>query len=1609
MNPFDAALGQTGNGADQPDNPFGAALDRPALSNPFDVALSAPPTPKPALGVDYDWNKSLVDDSVLGIPKRFAQEFPAAVGRAAQSIPATVERAGMGLSALAQGPSNLIQKAEAERQALLNPEPPQVSYSPPTPQGFQYEFAPPAEGSQVQDPDAQSLQQQLDRANITIQTANEARDTLGASVARDAAMSGLLMSGAGTGLAAAGMVGIPAVLDAGGKATGFEGALNQGADETAALLKESLADKKGKTSPFADMLSEIYAGITKELPNLGLLATGLKGEGGMQEPAKPEIPGARAAVPETEATAVNKSIDRARAKAAGEPRLGTEAPQATLRTPFPAPEYQAPNPIPGLADALLPESLKNVGSKVANSDYSVWGGAKAGVAGVAEALLPTRTFEKLRTALTPVKDAMPPEMRNVFESAQATKTLGQNQATALANEVVKLPEAQQKLMRNILEELPREPLPKSMWTPGERNTLNGEKGMLTVTPENIRNRSAYYLSEARAKVEEILPGETFKPLKDLLEKTVAMQRLSEDVIGLEPGKIFNKKSTAAELAQNRKGQVEAIAGVPEEFQGPLRRNIPQERLPGLPEEQLTPIAERMAAPAKADIESRLSQVEADLKNALRPNQAGRQERVAAAENKLQELEPKRPVLGDNPAPGKVLQGTGNPELAGAGKREIRAALKPPAPPEIVTPTKAEVAAFKPRPALGTRSVEILPEAGERFPTGKQRPAVLPHGGEELSRVYHGTNQEFKAPKIRDFNPKESFSSNIGVNVTRDIEGADMWSRSKEGGIPRVMEGTLKGKVWRPSDAEWDRLDNKTWTAPELASFRQGLLDKGYVAIDHPYAKETLVLDPAAIKSPDLPDAPPKPTGKLVDATGELINKSAKPSRLLLEEHAPEVARIITDAQGNALGKKYEAERLQNFISKNKVLPPDQLQAIFKARDNLRKQGPMLDKAAKDYVTLIQEEQRNFLQGGKGHVRKEYAEHVDQAAEKILKGLELGESNFSGRPRADLRARDAHLTARDSSIDMERLASPASPLYNQVTGNFNLAAAKQMFEGSKKTPFVEDAHMDPTLQGHLEAQGWKQLPDSDLYGPLAGHHVDPRLYNALDVLHSFHQDLPSNLAHMTTWMAGMKAAKNPASLMANVMGSMWAAWTELGIRADEIPGLLKVGAEAPNHPKWGVEIQGQGVNNMTSTRIQPAMGAVSDTVRKAGLGDFLLDDAKRKTFKDYLPEFDRYNEAVKQKKAGERIFMKTFTDGVDTAMTMARKVTEPIIGKGYASLLDPAKLGEVFADFENIVRNGSYIKLRERGYTPEAARQKISDAYVDYTNISPAVQNLRQFKGGLGNRFMQWTAHQTDRGLHNATNLNPLTAARFWAPAMAFQALNQHARDQAGETEKQTKTRLSQMQSQEGYPGRLWMLEGWDKDAKHMNTLDFGRVNPYNQLFATISDIRGQLEGVPGVNTTGTLAQPSLAVVPLIEAATNRRLFYPTKKIRPEEDNPLGEPRPWNVRPLIEHMLESYAPPQYGRYLTTITRQLRGEDSFGTRQLRGIKLRDSDILFNMLSGLRLTEFDPELAKESIGKQMQQMVQDAKGMRNMDITKEEFPQVLQALEGKLTTQARRLGGD
>jgi hypothetical protein len=710
---------------------------------------------------------------------------------------------------------------------------------------------------------------------------------------------------------------------------------------------------------------------------------------------------------------------------------------------------------------------------------------------------------------------------------------------------------------------------------------------------------------------------------------------------------------------------------------------------------------------------------------------------------------------------------------------------------------------------------------------------------------------------------------------------------------------------------------------------------------------------------------------------------------MTQERSPSLTRQDSDAIKQGILDNYDkADKSQVALRayaqtlKGLDLDPQTqkvLDATVKAMEDKLISGRQV--AAEQYLAAVKKQQIQFLYGKTGYAKEYYPDKMAAAREDILKREEAGlppREKLVGQPGG--RPKGVFNRNLEYSEQRQYAKSPALGQRMSVYENFHEGGWDKATSAIADTPLVKDPPIGSDMERVLKEANWVRLSKDPHagWGKLAGKMVDPALhaevapYN-LDVWGAGPNSPRGmrELANVIDRWARNVAVGNPAALSANTTGTMWMAAADLGIPPYKFPGILQKGANAFEHPQFGMDARKLPFTTLAGNmKFNPKM---LELMKKDPELQRLVGVIEQGNNRVNDPGSDRY------------LATKGIMDTVDYATQAIRSMLAPVMGKDLSALADPKAIAEAHTTMEALVRRGAYLEMREAGFDHPTAMRRVGEAFLDYTDMSPATKALRKFGFGIGNRFAAYGVGMIGRGMHLATNANPIVAARFWAPLLMVQGWNKMVGDHyvsqgvTPEDQQRRQKELDQFYHLLPTDNKgvnrlgLMLLPPSEQEPGKFRYIDFMRMNPYRPAFGLTTGTMSKV-GIPKALGGMGLGHPEPSgagndlfspwiqlpgpVVPFKELAQNRKEYFGNEVV----PKGMNYTDPTGMRYVLEQAMGGLMPPQYGSALVNANRAVMSQnENANIQQRRGIQQTPLDTLANATTGMRPGVMDLGVSK------------------------------------------------
>lgn len=648
--------------------------------------------------------------------------------------------------------------------------------------------------------------------------------------------------------------------------------------------------------------------------------------------------------------------------------------------------------------------------------------------------------------------------------------------------------------------------------------------------------------------------------------------------------------------------------------------------------------------------------------------------------------------------------------------------------------------------------------------------------------------------------------------------------------------------------------------------------------------------------------------------------------------------------------------------------PDVAKAIvqkFDPNTELNSQSSRLEahQTVKDVLKRIYTERP-------GYIKHMYVEKMSDAISDVM-GAERGMNWATKSPVKENRAGATQRQDPSLTAGLTRVKTAAEPLSTAIRQNGAYSAAKSFNEALAGTPFVKEA-----VSAAEEKAGWHKLGDSKENGPLAGKWVDPKLWSQLQDSQSA-EGLGKSIRHLTDWWSRNNAVGKISGNLMNFAGAHLANDMTLGIPLWEAPAVVKKGLGA-------------------------YASQYATDVKRLGTSTLSAGDAKQLRYME--AELAPVKAAADELEASRRPTVAHLTGAVDMATAMLKGTLKYLMTEEGASVVDPQSMAKFFQLVETVNRNGTYVHLRDKGFSHAEARDLMNKAQVDYTDPSAVVKVGRNFGlGGVGNRFAQFGLAQTANLLETAGNANPLIAARTWKYPLLSQAWNGMMQKVNGESEKDRKLRLDLAKVYDTFPASTFIFDMPRNPEGLVQSANFGRANPAGWATSMLTGMNAVAKGDPegGKLAVGSLGGLSPAISPIINIMNRYDPFYGRDPL-PGGTSTLS---PVGVARSANYLASKLLPESVGSFPSSMAQLQRMQDNPMATALRGKRVNPDELMVRNILGVRVGHFDPQMEKYTQAQKIKSEMSQASPSANLrgDVTQREALD----LTKEHLRNARRLG--
>ncbi len=899
--------------------------------------------------------------------------------------------------------------------------------------------------------------------------------------------------------------------------------------------------------------------------------------------------------------------------------------------------------------------------------------------------------------------------------------------------------------------------------------------------------------------------------------------------------------------------------------------------------------------------------------------------------------------------------------------------------------KAELEKAAPKPEF-TAETDIRPKIGDT-------PQIA-----RAKKVEAAKRKE--AAQIRQGAPKIKRASKRQEGLVEPTQRQQQLVAGTEGKTPakptQAEKAAFKNVPRKPSVIK--RLGQPDTPAPEgpvAKPLKTIFLPEGQVA-------------PKGLRPAKLPPDTPQPVkgAELVDSGGRPLVSEPVPEvrtglktpantqrRILTPEEVSQrtagVEKVLTDSKGIVIGRNAMITKMIRKVEQNKVPTEPEIKFLERAIRQIEKDIAKNPEKKAAHTEAVEQLRQHYRWADKGYMKRVYDPAASKAAAKLTQDMVsplVKNMPFGAVPRINLKTFNRRMDAAQlRERGLIRKLGP-EPFIVSTRQTAAIAAGKVFFNGMKTHPLVRlkgtltpEQIIELTEGTPGKPAQWVKVPaDPKIYGELADailhNEIAQPLKHAFELTDPIRGGGPRNFSDAAGFVSMIKAVGSWKANVANFLGNIAVVNTDIGIPLASVKGVLIEGAKGLNHPKYGLELRQAGFSPFFDVKFAQRLKA----------------DPKFKALsKSLAPETDP-------------TITKILGDGMLRAGEMMEAGLRAAGVGDVAAFINPKAMAEANRMIDLNMRQGSYIWLREKGYSRTDSQRIVNDALIDYNDPSRIVASLKGFSiGGFGNRFAQNQLSWAGRGVHMATNANPRVAARIWKwPAMiaGWNVMMQKVAD-LDEEELSIIERTDEV-DQRGPNGWLRMYLPKDEDG-NVGKLYLGRMNPWGMLTNMTTGTYNALQGANGVSLISTVLQPHLGISGAFNVARNFDDFYKSE-IRPL-DAPLHTKT--GSRNVMEYLLNHYTPEQWGRLINNVNdiRARRGDDLL--LNMRGLRLEEKELMLQEIFGMprfRGIKRDDllknrALALQKIKKQINDLQTNSRVRRNLG---------LEDAEGEPTSESEQL---
>lgn len=1101
-----------------------------------------------------------------------------------------------------------------------------------------------------------------------------------------------------------------------------------------------------------------------------------------------------------------------------------------------------------------------------------------------------------------------------------------------------LNEVQSRRLTQVLTSLPVQKLPANL----EARLPKG-LSQETWNPRYLAYRELY-----SRQIDATIPNDPI--LRETALDTLATQRTNEDLSGKDKTKWFTYKKTAAELAPINRAEA-ALRTDEANLAGPrgvenraaaLERKKFTDR--ALRNEQMSATEAAARAARAASAEARLAKLTDGARPEI-PNAEGRGP-VAMQDVAGKPLTQVRQALRERAVLSKDLR---EAQLA-----DLRDSVPITEQPKLVRPRRDETAALRP-----TETAPVNKIVNEKGATIFQ--------GEEPGVVLRRTDQERMAAAMEQVSPEAR--------------------AALERGTPEEKLGPAEPRPATDTEAVGEiaaRFQKEKTT--EVVPGRSATL----------YMPEP---GTASMRTPGLPPQPAPPSTRRVLTPEDIAATKLTPAQQeSVKARLAKLNSIIVEAglTKKELGLQARIASALRTLERNKDLGPAQYSDLRKVNEEARRiiageqseataaatagtefSGRKVGDAWLETQQILQEQYHPT-----GYQKLITPEGLSKTLLSQLRGNEPADIGLRGGGRAKTTYEGEGYKQRQN-LGRQAVAYPGAGLAEAAKQNLQNYAADALEASLKDSPFAV-LERNPKEAELLQAAGYQKIDNTN--SALHGKWVSPAMHEAL--WPKLDMTRPGGFAEatgeLTSWMARNVTAGRWSTAAMNGVSFNIANMMDLGLTPAEAARVWKLGMNAADHPQFGQDVRRLGGSSLVAEtpRGAQALNLPEPTPSKfTGEGTTPYPSTKEASA--------LYEDAASAKKT----WLGQFLGGVDSVMDTQAQVLKAMGADTAALYNNPKRLAEAYRRMEVAGRQGTYLLLREKGMSHEAAAARVGQTQADYSNKSRLVRDLeKNLLGGLGGRFAHFGLAMSSRYADMLTNNDPAVMARaisIPAAFMAFNALQDQAYVKAeadkGKTPEEKKRRAKAAQEEidqrdnlkpgfmKGMAGTFALNLGKDEKG-NWRSLDLGRGMPHNPAFqyANAGFQLGQSDEALSRNALLGLMSFGLPTAPLVAVMQNKDLFTGVPIIPTVDEKgtkAVSTFSPEGLFMMNEYLMSRYLPDQFpalgGQDWRAAKADVLARDKEDTsiRGAVGLQTSDEDLRAGAYSGLRPRSFSPKLAAKS----------------------------------------------